>query len=54
MTPKTLTLRIQTAEEEQEEADSLPHTATLPNKPTPGFTTSGVVAVQRKVDRYRA
>jgi hypothetical protein len=42
MTPRTFGFRIQTAAEEQEEADSLPHTVTLQNTPTPGFTTSEV------------
>jgi hypothetical protein len=51
MTPKTLAFRIQTAAEEQEEADNLPNTVTLPNKPTPGVTTSGVTNTATMLDK---
>ncbi len=51
LTPKTLTFRIQTAAEEQKEADTLPNTVTVPNKPTAGFTTSGVTNTATMLDR---
>jgi hypothetical protein len=51
MTPKVLALRIQTTAEEQEEEDNLPNTLTLPNTPTPGFTTSGVTNTATMLDR---
>ena len=51
MTPRSLTFRIQTAGEEQEEAESLPNTVTLPNTPAPGLTTSGVTNTATMLDR---
>jgi hypothetical protein len=51
MTPRTLSFRIQTAGEEQEEADNLPNTVTVPNKPTPGLTTSEVTNTDTPLDR---
>jgi hypothetical protein len=51
MTPKTIAFRIQTAAEEQEEADNLPNTVTLPNTPRAGLTTSGVTNTATMLDR---
>jgi hypothetical protein len=51
MTPRTLSFRVQTAGEEQEEADNLPNTVTVPNKPTPGLTTSEVTNTATPLDR---
>lgn len=50
MTPETLSARIQTAEEEQEETDHLPDTTTLPDTPWPGVTTSGVTDTASALD----
>jgi chitinase len=50
MTPKTLAFRIQTAAEEQKEAESLPNTITSPNTPGPGLTTSEVTNTATMLD----